>query len=145
MTSPQNILPCSADDDDPVIRVIDLGLPKFVDAHTHLKTFCSTPRYFAPVVLLSQVRGDGSYNSNCDTWSLGVILYILLSGVPPFNSNDAVRQSVDGDDSSLYILLSGVPPFNSNDAVRQIADSDDSSPWKEWNRMSSKPSTWRRK
>ena len=118
MTSPENILLCSADDDNPVIKVTDLGLSKFVDVHTHLKTFCGTPQYLAPEVLLSRVRGDGSYDLKCDMWSLGVILYILLSGVPPFNSNDAVRQ---------------------------IADGDYSSPWKEWNRMLSKPSTWRRK
>ena len=98
---PENILLCSEDDSNPVIKVTDLGLSKFVDVHTHLKTFCGTPLYLAPEVLVSRVRGDGSYDLKCDMWSLGVILYILLSGAPPFNSNNTdkplARQITEGD------------------------------------------------
>ena len=50
-----------------------------------MKTPCGTPGYIAPEVLL--MRG---YNQQCDIWSFGVIVYILLCGFPPFYAdNDA--------------------------------------------------------
>ncbi|XP_078336963.1 serine/threonine-protein kinase Chk2-like [Crassostrea virginica] len=79
---PENIL-LSTEDNETLIKVTDFGLSKVVDAGTMMKTFCGTPFYLAPEILLTV--GMGSYTKAIDCWSLGVILYICLVGYPPFS------------------------------------------------------------
>ena len=70
-------------------KLIDFGLANKYDT-THikylnaryivrrLKTFVGTPLYLPPEVI------DGEYDEKCDVWSLGVMLFSLLCGYPPF-------------------------------------------------------------
>ena len=74
---PENFLFLSKHEDSP-IKVIDFGLSKNYDDGEVMTTKAGTPYYIAPEVL------KGKYDKSCDVWSSGVILYILLSGVPPF-------------------------------------------------------------
>eukprot|EP00096_Caligus_rogercresseyi_P002470 TRINITY_DN14602_c1_g1_i1.p1 TRINITY_DN14602_c1_g1~~TRINITY_DN14602_c1_g1_i1.p1 ORF type:complete len:378 (+),score=115.29 TRINITY_DN14602_c1_g1_i1:136-1269(+) len=100
---PENILLDSNDPDkDPLVKISDMGLSKLVDLESVLKTFVGTPQYLAPEVLTSCVRGDGTYNHKVDCWSMGVILYVLLTGCPPFSPDrkdgkELVRQIAEGD------------------------------------------------
>ena len=65
------------------IKLIDFGLSrKSGKSSGGLDTMVGTPYYVAPEVL------EGSYGFECDVWSLGVLLYILLSGYLPFGGDD---------------------------------------------------------
>ena len=87
---PENLLFKNREDTDHVL-VTDFGLAKIIDDDTALKTACGTPNYVAPEIL--QQKG---YGRQVDVWSLGVILYILLCGYPPF---------YDESDAKLFELI----------------------------------------
>jgi len=77
---PENILYKSKDDDAP-IKLADFGLAREVAANgVMMKTACGTPGYVAPEIL----KNEGYDSPAVDMWSVGVILYILLCGFPPF-------------------------------------------------------------
>ncbi|XP_025106866.1 MAP kinase-activated protein kinase 2-like isoform X2 [Pomacea canaliculata] len=65
-----------------ILKLTDFGFAKEINAYKSLQTPCYTPYYVAPEVL-----GPEKYDKSCDMWSLGVIMYILLCGYPPFYSN----------------------------------------------------------
>jgi serine/threonine protein kinase len=60
-----------------IIKVIDWGLGTLV-GKDQLGRKCGTPEYAAPEIFL------GSYDQQCDMWSFGVILYVMLFGELPF-------------------------------------------------------------
>ena len=62
-----------------VLKLSDFGFAVEVSSGETLVEPCYTPLYAAPEVL-----GPERYDKQCDIWSLGVIMYILLCGFPPF-------------------------------------------------------------
>ena len=64
-------------------KLIDFGLGKLMKTNNEkLESVVGSPLFVAPEVLL------GNYTKKCDIWSLGVILFILVGGYPPFLGND---------------------------------------------------------
>ncbi|KAF3791959.1 Calcium-dependent protein kinase 17 [Nymphaea thermarum] len=74
---PENFLLLSKDEDAP-LKVTDFGLSVFFKPGEVLKDIVGSAYYIAPEVLRRR------YGPEVDIWSIGVMLYILLSGVPPF-------------------------------------------------------------
>jgi calcium/calmodulin-dependent protein kinase I len=64
--------------DSSIIKVTDFGLARFVENEL-ATTACGTPNYVAPEI----IAGKG-YSKEVDLWSIGVIIYIMLCGFPPF-------------------------------------------------------------
>lgn len=81
---PENIL-YESNKQDAVLKIIDFGTSRTFDPSKKMAQRLGTPYYIAPEVL------EKNYNNKCDVWSCGVILYILLSGQPPFNGRDDVE------------------------------------------------------
>ena len=78
------------EDDDSHIKLIDFGLAKRVAPNEVMNAPNGTPYYIAPEVL------KGSYTTQCDNWSMGVVAFIMLSGKPPFGgkSNKEIIDNV---------------------------------------------------
>ncbi|XP_056886971.1 MAP kinase-activated protein kinase 2-like isoform X2 [Takifugu flavidus] len=78
---PENLL-YTTKESNATLKLTDFGFAKETTLLNSLQTPCYTPYYVAPEVL-----GPEKYDKSCDMWSLGVIMYILLCGFPPFYSN----------------------------------------------------------
>ena len=72
-------------EENPTIKLSDFGLSRIIDESNVAKTLCGTPQYLAAEVLMKSKEG---YDSKVDIWSMGVILYILLSGQHPFDETN---------------------------------------------------------
>ena len=76
---PENVL--MSNQESLSLKVIDFDTATMY-RNVNFKCMYGTPLYMAPEVV------KGRYNEKCDLWSCGMILYILLSGGPPFNGTD---------------------------------------------------------
>ncbi|XP_076923010.1 calcium-dependent protein kinase 26-like [Bidens hawaiensis] len=102
---PENFLLVNKDDDFS-LKAIDFGLSVFFKPGQIFTDVVGSPYYVAPEVLLKH------YGPEADVWTAGVILYILLSGVPPFWAEtqqgifDAVLKGNLDFDSDPWPLIS---------------------------------------
>jgi len=97
---PENFLFLDKRPDSP-LKIIDFGLAARFQPGQVMATKAGTPYYVAPQVL------QGKYGKECDLWSAGVIMYILLCGYPPFHG--------DNDAEILQKVKAGKFTFNEAD------------------------------
>lgn len=99
---PENML-LEHDKDLEKLKIVDFGTSLTFDPDRALDEKLGTAYYIAPEVIKK------SYNEKCDLWSCGVIMYILLSGEPPFNDpkadNEAIMKKVE---KGKYDISKGV-------------------------------------
>jgi len=81
------------------VKIIDFNLSKCIEPLRYERGMTGTPYYVAPEII------NGKYTYHCDMWSVGVVMFMLLFGYPPFSGDldrDILRQiSRDGFDPSV--------------------------------------------
>lgn len=77
------------------VKLVDFGFAKVIGPGRKTWTFCGTPEYVAPEIILN--RG---HDLSADYWSLGILMFELLTGSPPFCGADPMR--------TYNIILKGI-------------------------------------
>uniref|UniRef100_A0A669DQ54 Serine/threonine-protein kinase n=1 Tax=Oreochromis niloticus TaxID=8128 RepID=A0A669DQ54_ORENI len=85
---PENVLLASADP-FPQVKLCDFGFARIIGEKSFRRSVVGTPAYLAPEVLLNQ-----GYNRSLDMWSVGVIMYVSLSGTFPFNEDEDINDQI---------------------------------------------------
>ncbi|XP_072929596.1 serine/threonine-protein kinase D1 isoform X2 [Epargyreus clarus] len=85
---PENVL-LSSDEQFPQVKLCDFGFARIIGEKSFRRSVVGTPAYLAPEVL----RNKG-YNRSLDMWSVGVIVYVSLSGTFPFNEDEDIAEQI---------------------------------------------------
>ena len=64
------------------VKLVDFGAAKMFSAHKRMSGIIGTTYYCSPEVI------DNLYREECDEWACGILMYILLTGYPPFDAED---------------------------------------------------------
>ncbi|KAL8102311.1 serine/threonine-protein kinase ATG1c-like isoform X2 [Apium graveolens] len=82
---PQNLL-ISSNDDNAVLKIADFGFARSLQPRNLAETLCGSPLYMAPEIMQLQ-----KYDAKADLWSVGAILFQLVTGRTPFTGNNQIQ------------------------------------------------------
>lgn len=71
------------------MKLCDFGFARIIGEKSFRRSVVGTPAYLAPEVLRSK-----GYNRSLDMWSVGVIIYVSLSGTFPFNEDEDINDQI---------------------------------------------------
>lgn len=71
------------------MKLCDFGFARIIGEKSFRRSVVGTPAYLAPEVLRSK-----GYNRSLDMWSVGVIVYVSLSGTFPFNEDEDINDQI---------------------------------------------------
>nr|XP_032819947.1 serine/threonine-protein kinase D3-like [Petromyzon marinus] len=86
---PENVLLASPEP-FPQVKLCDFGFARIIGEKSFRRSVVGTPAYLAPEVL----RSKQGYNRSLDMWSVGVIVYVSLSGTFPFNEDEDINEQI---------------------------------------------------
>ncbi|KAH9247717.1 hypothetical protein BASA84_000132 [Batrachochytrium salamandrivorans] len=89
----------------PILKLADFGFARALPAQSMASTLCGSPLYMAPEIL----RGD-RYDAKADLWSLGGILYEMITGHPPFSAQNHIELLRKIESRSGWIRFPGEAP-----------------------------------
>ncbi|XP_077302252.1 uncharacterized protein LOC143922796 [Arctopsyche grandis] len=106
------------------IKIIDFGLSKRLRPNEEIRVFCGTPEFIAPEVI-----NFDPISKSSDMWSIGVICYVLLSGLSPFSGDtlnetysNILQVSYDFEDAAFDNITSDAKEFIDNLLIRRMED-----------------------
>jgi len=102
-----------------VLKLVDFGMSRTFDREKPMRTYVCTPFYVAPEILATPCR----YTYKCDMWSLGVIIYVMLSGRPPFRPVGAA--GANNEEAVLRAVTRGVYNFHAPEWQRVSKEAKD--------------------
>ena len=77
---PKNILIT----EDNILKISDFGFARYIESEDNISTICGTPLYMSPELF----KNDTIYDYKSDYWSMGIIIYFIITGTIPFNAKN---------------------------------------------------------